>query len=785
MRKKINYVAVLGAGIMGSQIALHFANAGIKTLLLDIPAKEGKDKNKIVNDALKTAINSKPSPVFKKGIEKLITTGNFDEDLDKIEKADWIIEAIIEDIKIKKSLFDKVEKIRKEGTIVTTNTSGIPIKFISEGRSEDFKKHFCGTHFFNPPRYLKLLEIIPTKHTQKEITEFLHEFGEVFLGKTTINCKDTPAFIANRIGIFAIMHVLKVMQELDLSVEEVDKLTGPVIGRPKSATFRTLDIVGLDTLAKVADNLHKAVEDETEKKVFKMPDFLIKMLEKKWYGQKSGQGFYKKVKDKGESEILSLDLKKLDYSKKEKSNFQTLELAKNESDTAKKYQILLNGKDKASAFYQKTFYMLFNYVGHRIPEIADHIYQIDEAVKAGFGWKQGPFELWNMLGTQKIIEKLKLEDFLIPDWIKEMIENKITDFYKTEKGVKKFYHIKTQSYKTVPGTDKLILLNNYKENKTVWSNSGCQIIDIGDGILNVAFDTKMNTIGGEVLEGLNKAIDLAEKDYNGIVIANEGENFSVGANLGLIFMMAAEQDFDEVDFAVRSFQNTLMRLKYCNVPVIAAPHNLTLGGGCEICMQSDAVQAAAETYIGLVEFGAGLIPAGGGTKEMVLRAAGQYQEGDIELNVLKNVFLTIGQAKVATSALEAFDLGFFLERDSYSMNGDHRIKDAKMTAISMANAGYRPPVQREDIKVQGRQALGMFYAGAHGMLAGGYITKYEVEIAKKLAHVMCGGDLAEPSYVSEQYLLDLEREAFLSLCGEKKTLERMESLLKTGKPLRN
>ncbi|MCB0431021.1 MAG: enoyl-CoA hydratase/isomerase family protein [Flavobacteriales bacterium] len=801
MKRIIKKVAVLGSGVMGSRIACHFANIGVEVLLLDIvprepseqEAKKGltlKDpavRNRIVNDALQFALKSNPSPIYRKSYASRIRTGNFEDDLKGIAECDWVIEVVVENLDIKKKVFDQVEKFRKPGTLITSNTSGIPIRLMLDGRSEDFQKHFCGTHFFNPPRYLRLLEIIPSPKTDPAVIDFLMHYGDRFLGKRTVLCKDTPAFIANRIGVYSIMDLFHTVQKMGLTVDEVDKLTGPVLGRPKSATFRTCDVVGLDTLVHVANGVRENCKDDEASATFAIPDFIQKMVDQKWLGSKTGQGFYKKVKGEGgKSDILSLNLQTLDYEPKGKVKFATLEAAKMVEDLRTRMKALAAGKDKAGEFYRNIFYGLFKYVSHRIPEISDELYKVDDAMNAGFGWELGPFELWDAVGVPKTVEAMKEAGVVPAPWVEKMLASGATSFYKIEGGVRMYYDVASASYLAIPGADQYIILDNLRKDKKVWGNPGATLFDIGDGILNLEFHSKMNTMGGEVIEGINRAIDTAEKDFRGLVIGNQGANFSAGANLAMIFMMAIEQEYDEIDFAIRTFQRTMMRVRYSSVPVVIAPHGLSLGGGCEIALHADRVQAAAETYTGLVEFGVGLIPGGGGTKEFALRASDAFPEGGDPLPILRERFLTIGMAKVSTSALEAFDLGIYVEgRDGVSVNIQRQIADAKAAAIEMAEAGYTQPVQRKDILVMGKSGLGVFYAGANSMQSGHYISEYDQFISQKLAYVICGGDLSQPTRVSEQYLLDLEREAFLSLTGEKRTLERIESMLKTGKPLRN
>jgi len=725
--------------------------------------------------------------VYHKSIAKKIETGNLTDDLQKISDCDWVLEAVIENLKIKNQVFEEVEKYRKPGTIVSTNTSGIPINHIAKERSEDFKKNFIGTHFFNPPRYLRLLEIIPTPDTDPDLVDFLMEYGDLYLGKSTVLCKDTPAFIANRIGVFSIMSLFHTVAEMGLTVEEVDKLTGPVLGRPKSATFRTCDVVGLDTLVKVANGVYENCPTDEKRDLFKLPDYINQMVEKNMLGAKTKKGFYQKVKDeKGKSTIQALNLKTLDYAPNQKAKFATLEATKSIDSLKERMPVLIGGKDKAGEFYRKSFYQLFSYVSHRIPEIADDLYNVDAAMEAGFGWELPVFEAWDALGVESTVTAMKQGGFDVADWVNEMLKNNCSSFYKVANGIKQYYNINNKKYENIPGADKYIALDNLRSNNTVWSNGGCNIIDLGDGILNVEFNTKMNSIGSEIIQGVHKAIDLAEKDYRGVVIANNASNFSVGANLGMIFMLAIEQEYDEIDMAVRMFQNVNMRIRYSTIPVIVAPNNMALGGGCEMAMHADKINASAETYMGLVEFGVGLIPGGGGTKEFALRLSEDYSEGDMILNDLKNKFLTIGMAKVSTSAQEAYDLGYFRKGiDKITINSKRLIAEAKETAIEMAEDGYSQPTERKNIKVLGKQGLGMVYAGANSMQAGKYISEHDQLISQKLGYILCGGDLSAPTEVSEQYLLDLEREAFLSLTGERKTLERIQHMLKTGKPLRN
>ena len=792
MKRTIKKVAVLGSGVMGSRIACHFAGIGLQVILLDIVPKEAADskkpaeRNKIVNDSLAAAIKSNPSPVYHKNVVKKITTGNFDDNMKDIGGCDWIIEVVVERLDIKKAVYEKVEQFRKPGTLVTSNTSGIPIHMLNEGRSEDFRKNFCGSHFFNPPRYLRLLEIIPTPDTDPGVTEFLMHYGDLYLGKTTVLCKDTPAFIANRIGVYGIMWIFGLVDKLELTIDEVDALTGPIIGRPKSATFRTADVVGIDTLVKVAKGVYENCPDDEARTVFTIPGWLNKMVENNWLGDKTGQGFFAKKKgEKGEKEIYTLDLKNFEYKPRARSKFVSVEAAKPIDDLNQRLKMLVAGQDKAGEFYRHFHYGLFSYISHRIPEISDEIYRVDDAMMAGFGWEIGAFESWDVLGVEKTAKNMQDAGYKVAGWVQEMIAGGNKSFYKIENGKKYSYDPVSKSYKPIPGGDSFIIMSNYQE-KLVWKNGSCRLYDLGDDVLGLQWFTKMGSIGGDVLSGITTSIEKAEKNYKGLVIANEGSNFSAGANVGMIFMLAIDQEYDELDMAIRLFQNTMMRARYSSVPVVVAPHGLALGGACELSLHSDKCCPAAETYTGLVELGVGLIPGGGGTKEFTLRASDEMHEDEPETITLKNRFLTIATAKVATSAFEGFDIGVYRKGlDEVVLNQGRRIAEAKKSVVEIFDSGYTMPVQRKDVKVLGRSALGALYAGINGMWRANYATDHDVVVAKKLAWVMCGGDLSEPSFVSEQYLLDLEREAFLSLCGEKKSLERIQSVLKGGKPVRN
>lgn len=796
MSRHITKVAVLGSGVMGSQLACHLANIGLQVVLLDIvtpnltmeEAKRPGKRNEWVNTALNTALATNPSPIYKKSYAARIRTGNFEDNLDWISDCDWILEAIIERLDIKQQLFEKVEQFRKPGTLISSNTSGIPIEMMLEGRSEDFQQYFCGTHFFNPPRYLKLLEIIPSSKTRPEVVAFFMDYGDRYLGKTTVQCKDTPAFIANRVGVFSIMAIFHLMEQVGLTIEEVDALTGPLTGRPKSATFRTCDVVGIDTLVKVANGVRDNCPADEARALFSIPDYVAQMVDKGWIGQKAGQGFYKKVKGAdGKSDIHSLNLQTLEYHPKQKARFASVETARTFDTLPEKLKVLHKGQDKAADFLRQLSYHLFQYVSYRIPEIADELYKIDDGLKAGFGWELGAFEQWDILGVTRLVEEMKAHGLSPAPWVDAMLAAGHTQFYKVEKGIRHYYDVTSTAYKEVPGSRDLVVLANLCEQTPVWSNAGATLHDIGDGVLNLEFHTKMNAIGSEILQGINKAIDIATEDqYTGLVIGNEAANFTAGANLAMMLMLAIEQEYDELDMAIRLFQKTVMRLRYSPIPVVIVPHGLTLGGGCEMTMHADAAAVAAETYIGLVEVGAGLIPGGGGTKEMTLRASDGYYDGAPQIPQLRDRFINIATAKVATSAYEAFDIGVLkADKDFVVVNGDRAITEARYKVLELARKGYTQPIPREDITVLGRTALGAMYAGTESFFIGNYATEHDKKIANKVAWVMCGGDLTGSQQVSEQYLLDLEREAFLSLLGERKTLERMEHILKTGKPLRN
>lgn len=797
--RTVRRVAVLGSGIMGSRIAAHFANIGADVLLLDMVPKEPNAaeqakglttesplvRNRIVNEAFQTMLKASPASLYSAKFAERIRLGNFDDNLKDITDYDWVIEVVVERLDIKRSIYERVEQYRKPGTLITSNTSGIPMHLLTEGRSEDFRRHFCGTHFFNPPRYLRLLEIIPGPDTDPAIVDFLLHYGDLYLGKTTVLCKDTPGFIANRLGIQSLIQTIRVAEEMGLTVEEVDKLTGPVVGRPKSGTFRLSDVVGLDTTVNVASNLVKLEHDESRVS-FELPASVQKLMENKWLGDKTGQGYYKKTKDeKGQTVILALDLNSFEYKPSQKVKFATLDSTKAIDNLKNRFPVLLAGRDKAGEFYRRTFADGFRYATNRIPEIADELYRIDAAITTGFGWQMGLFETWDAIGVRKGVEMIESFGQKPAPWVYDMLEAGIDQFYKVEGGRRYYYDIPAKAYQPIPGAEQFIILENLS-NSIVWKSQAAAIYDIGDGVLNLEFRTKMNTLGPDLLEGFNKAIGLAEKDFRGLVIGNDStEAFSAGANLAALFMYAVEQEFDEIALMISQFQQSMMRIRYSSIPVVVAPHSLTLGGGCETAMHADRVVAHSETYMGLVEVGVGLIPGGGGTKEMAARASDLYQTGDPELNILQNIFMNIATAKVSTSAQEALEMSYLRSSDQIVLNRSRLIAEAKQAVIDLADNGYTQPKPRTNIKVQGKTGIALFKAGITAMRMGNYISDHDLKIADKLAYVICGGDLSSPQTVSEQYLLDLEREAFLSLTGEKKTLERIQSLLMGGKPLRN
>jgi 3-hydroxyacyl-CoA dehydrogenase len=778
MKRTIKKVAVLGAGLMGSGIACHFANAGIRVLLLDITRPNADEWKK-----------QKPAPLFDVRYISRIETGTFDLDLEAIASCDWVIEVIVERLDIKRGLFEKIEKYRKPGTLITSNTSGIPIHLMAEGRSDDFRKHFCGTHFFNPPRYLRLLEIIPTAETSSEVVEFLMHFGDVYLGKQTVLCKDTPAFIGNRIGVYAMGKVYQLTRELGLSIEDADQLTGPVLGRPKTGTFRLGDLVGHDTAVNVIKGIKENCPNDEQAGSFDVPDYLQWMVDNKFLGNKSGQGFYKKSTEKdetGRTIVYALNLETLVYEKSKKSNLESLKLAKQQDQLKRRITTLFDHEDKGGQLIKRALCGLFAYASNRIPEISDTLYSIDHALKAGFAWEIGPFEYWDIIGIEKGIREAEAQGELIPAWVKEMVGSGKTSFYIRESGTRKYYDPESKTYQPLGGLGGVIILDDYRDQSPVLKNNEVTVHDIGDGVLCAEFTSPYNSIGEGILRGLTETIALAEdQGWKGLVIGNNGANFSVGANLMMIAMLAYQQEFDELNFAVNAFQQATMRCRYSSIPVVAATQGYVFGGGCELIMHCDAAMCSAESYIGLVEAGIGVIPGGGGTKEFALRASDQFFEGDVMIPTLIEKFKSIALASVATSAEEAFGYGYLLNgRDFVVMNRDRAIAEAKNKVVHLS-ANYVRPIERNDITVLGRGGLAALYVAANELKLGNYASEHDIKIAQKIAYVLCGGDLTGVQKVSEQYLLDVEREAFLSLCGEQKTLERIQHMLQTNKPLRN
>ncbi|HUF03477.1 MAG TPA: 3-hydroxyacyl-CoA dehydrogenase/enoyl-CoA hydratase family protein [Aridibacter sp.] len=800
---RIGKAAVLGAGTMGAAIAAHLANAGIPTLLLDIapdePNEEEKAKgltaespqvrDRIVRSMFEAAKKLKPAPFMLDDNAKLIELGNFADDFEKIGECDLVIEAVVERLDIKHKVYEQVEKHRKPGSIIASNTSGIPIRDIAEPFSDDFKAHFLGTHFFNPPRYMKLVEVIPTDWTKPEISCQIFGFLDQRLGKGVVAAKDEPNFIANRVGTFGMMATVHEMLRMGFTPTEVDQMTGKAVGHAKSATFRTSDLVGLDVLAHVNKNLYPAIPDDEDREAFLIPDVIEKMLEKNILGDKTGGGFFKKSTDKeGNRVILELDLETFEYKPQEKTKFPSLEAAKQIEDREARIKKLVWGDDRAGEFLWKTISRTLRYAANRIPEIADNVKDVDDAMKWGFGWEIGVFETWDAIGVEESVERMEEEGQPVPGNVKRMLDSGAKTFYKSEDGTRFQYDLVEGEYKRIEPRDGVISLQTVKDSKgVIKENSGASLIDLGDGVACLEFHTKMNSIGADTVQMINSAIDEVDENFAGLVIGNQGGNFSAGANIMLLLLAAQEEEWDDINLMIAQFQKAVMRIRYSGKPVVTAPYGLTLGGGCEVTMHGDKVRAAAETYIGLVEVGVGLIPAGAGTKELTMRTmdrAAKVPDAD-PLAFLKKTFELIGMGKVATSAQEGRNWGILRPSDSISMNGDRLIADAKQEVLNLAASGYVQPVEREDVLVLGESAQAAMKLALHMMKRGGYISDHDEVIGKKLAKVMAGGDLNHETRVSERYLLDLEREAFVSLCGEPKTQQRIAHMLKTGKPLRN
>jgi 3-hydroxyacyl-CoA dehydrogenase len=807
MNRRIEKAVVLGAGTMGSRIAAHFANAGLPCILLDIvppslpsdaPAAE---RNKIVRGGLDAARKSKPAAFFTAALADKIAIGNFEDNLAACAEADWIIEVVAENLEIKRKLLSRVAQYRKPGAIVTSNTSGLPVHLIAEGMSEEFQQHWAGTHFFNPPRYLKLVEVIPGPKTSSDVVEILREFCDRRLGKGVVVAKDTPNFIANRIGTFSMLNALRLMGTLGMTVEEVDACTGPAVGWPKSATFRTADIVGLDVLVHVVKNIYETAPNDESREMYKVPALVEEMAKRGWLGDKTGQGFYKKVRGEGEKEILTLDVNTMEYRARQKARFASLEMGKAIEDTRERLRALigpvLEGQkgDKAQQFLWGGLSEMCLYAARRVPEISDNVVDVDRALRWGFAWELGPFEIMDAIGVKPFAEQVRKEGRALPAVIEKVLSSGRKEFYESEKGTTTVFDIGSGSAKKVEEPKGVIILKSLKAaGREVERNSGASLIDLGDGVACVEFHAKMNAIGADLIAMLHKGLKRLETDFDALVIANQAVNFSVGANLMLVLVAAQEQEWDELHMAVKQFQNINLALKYAPKPVVAAPQGLALGGGCEVSLHAARIQAAAEAYIGLVETGVGLIPGGGGTKEMLIRANEHAAGGeDLDLfHALKPVFEAIAMAKVGTSAEECRDLGYLRREDGVSMNRDRLVADAKEAALSLVRTGYKSlaatwqeGAQTTQIKVLGEQFLAGAKLAIHMMLRGGYASEYDAHVGRKLANILAGGPLTAPEMVSEQYVLDLEREAFVSLCGEKKTQERIAYTLKTGKPLRN
>ncbi|MEK4563861.1 3-hydroxyacyl-CoA dehydrogenase NAD-binding domain-containing protein [Alkalihalobacillus sp. FSL R5-0424] len=785
MHDQIRKAAVIGSGVMGASIAAHLANAGIPTLLMDIVPKDAdqENRNQLAISAIKKLTKQNPAPFFDQHSARLITPLNLEDDLHRIKEVDWVIEVVVENLEIKQQLYQRISEVWEIGTIVSSNTSGISINEMVSECSEEFQEHFLGTHFFNPPRYMKLLEVIPGKYTKPEILDQMTRFSEKTLGKKVVRCKDTPNFIANRIGTHGMLITLQEMIKNGYTIEEVDAVTGPAMGRPKSATFRTLDLVGIDTFYFVSNNVYAKLEDPEEKEIFHVPQLLHDLVEKGWIGEKAGQGFYKKMKTEKGKQILSLNLKTYDYEPLAKPKGASLEAAKLAKGTPKKLKALLTGGDRYSELAWNVTKQMLIYSAEKVGEIADSIVEIDEAMKWGFNWELGPFETWDAIGLEKSVKRMKAEGLSVPAWVTDWIANGHTSFYEQKEGDR--FYISSGEFKKLETAPEEISLARLKaQNKVVRSNSGASLIDLGDGIACLEFHSPNNAIGADILTMIQQSTEEVKNQFDGLVIANQGRNFCVGANLMILLMEAQDEEWDEVDQIIRMFQNTMYNLKHFEKPVIAAPHRMALGGGVEVCLPADKVVASAETYYGLVEVGVGLIPAGGGCKEYMLRLSPESAPSDRDIQAdVNRVFETIATAKVSTSAEHAKKLGYMREADGFVMNEGHLIFEAKQAARKLAN-GYQTK-GLEKIRVTGREGKAIMKLGARQMQMAGYASDHDVFIAGKLAHVLAGGDVPKGTLVSEQYMLDLEREAFLSLCGEPKTQQRMMHMLSKGKPLRN
>ena len=805
--KRIEKAAVLGAGTMGSRIAAHLANAGISCYLLDIapreltPEEKAKNlslenpavRNRIVRAGFEAAKKARPAAFFSADTARMVTIGNFDDNLNWCGEVDWIIEAVAENLAIKRSLFERVEQHRKPGTIVTTNTSGLPIHLIAEGRSEDFQRHWAGTHFFNPPRYMKLVELIPGPKTRPEVLALLDDTCDRRLGKGVVVAKDTPNFIANRIGTYSMLNALRLMSQLDMTVEEVDACTGPAVGWPKSATFRTADLVGLDILVNVVKNIYENAVDDESREAYRVPALIEDMMKRGLLGDKTGKGFYQQVRKGAEKEIVTLDWHTMEYRPRQNARFGSIEAGKQIEDTKERLRMLVGapmegkGGDKAAQFLWGSLSEMCSYAARRVPEIADRVVDVDRAMRWGFAWEMGPFEIWDAIGVERMAAALEREKKPVPPIVEKLLASGKKSFYESSGGETRYFDLASTALKTVPEPEGIIILKSLRErNKVVQTNPGASLIDLGDGVLCCEFHAKMNSIGADIVSMLHAGVKRLESDFEAMVVANQAANFSVGANLMLILISAQEEEWDDIHLAVRQFQRVNMALKYAPRPVVVAPQGMALGGGCEIGLHGAKIHAAAEAYIGLVETGVGLIPGGGGTKEMLIRANENSVAGEnLDLfHALRPIFEGIAMAKVSTSAEDAKSLGYLRRSDLIAMNRDRLVADAKETALALARTGYHPPAPPQ-IRVLGDEFLAAAKLAVHMMLRAEYISEYDAVVARKIAHILAGGALSSAQYVSEQYVLDLERESFVSLCGQRKTQERIAHTLKTGKPLRN
>jgi len=811
-KKSIEKVVVLGAGTMGARIAAHVANAGVWCALLDIApaelsAEEQKRglaltspevRNRIVRAGLAGAAKAKPAAFFTRGMENRIITGNLEDDLKLCAEADWIVEAVAENLDIKRGLFSRAAQFRRPGTIVSTNTSGLPVRRIAEGMPEEWQQHWAGTHFFNPPRYLKLVEIIPGAGTRPDVIETLSEFCDHKLGKGVVVAKDTPNFIANRVGTFSMLNAIRLMNELGMTYEEVDACTGPALGWPRSATFRLADIVGIDVLLHVIRNIYENIPHDESRELYRVPPLLEEMARRGWLGDKTGSGFYKRVKKgAGESEILTLDPAKMEYRPQQKARFGSIEAGKGIEDTRERLRMLvapaLEGKegDKAQKFIWGVLSGMCLYAARRVPEISDSIVNVDRAMRWGFGWELGPFEVWDAIGVEAAARQLEKQGQSLPPLVTELLSSGKKSFYESAQGETAYFDLAAKSYRPETQGPGIIVLKSLKDrSKEIEKNAGASLIDLGEGVICCEFHSKMNAIGGDLLSMIHKGLARLRSEFDAMVIANQGVNFSAGANLMLILMTAQEEEWDDLHVMVRQFQNTTLAIKHAPKPVVVAPQGLALGGGCEVVLHGTRVHAAAEAYIGLVETGVGLIPAGGGTKEMIIRANERAEgEEDIDLfHALKPVFENIAMAKVSTSGEEARELGYLRRADLVAMNLDRLVADAKETALGLVRSEWRqtaPAPTEPSIRILGEEFEAAAKLAVYMMLRGEYISEYDALVARKLGHILAGGTLTSSQLVSEQYLLDLEREAFVSLCGQRKTQERIAHTLKTGKPLRN